>query len=194
MASRCSQAEPLPPAGSEKLPSLCFRARRIRRSRRGGPLRCPCWPGGRRGGRDSRSPCRFSARLPQASASPKSSCSNEMMTPGLRLPWATCRSRQSPGQMHGWPCPEAARVLLRARGLAPIYRGTDMGSDMTNAHSPKSRDSVDQDQFLTVLSREDALKRFEAALFPRPVASDQRRLSDALGCALAQDIVAPIDV
>jgi molybdopterin molybdotransferase/putative molybdopterin biosynthesis protein len=59
---------------------------------------------------------------------------------------------------------------------------------------PKSRDSIDQDQFLTILSREDALARFEAALFPRAVPSEMRRLEDALGCALAQDMVAPIDV
>lgn len=65
---------------------------------------------------------------------------------------------------------------------------------MSNADLPRSRDSVDQGQFLTVLSREDAMARFEAALFPRPVPSEQRRLSDALGCALAEDIVAPIDV
>jgi molybdopterin molybdotransferase/putative molybdopterin biosynthesis protein len=69
-----------------------------------------------------------------------------------------------------------------------------MGSDMSNAHLPRNRDSMDQDQFLTILSREDAMARFEAALFPRPVPSEQRRLSDALGCALAEDIVAPIDV
>ncbi|WP_454620614.1 molybdopterin biosynthesis protein [Bradyrhizobium cenepequi] len=60
--------------------------------------------------------------------------------------------------------------------------------------SAKGRDSVDQDQFLTILSREDALARFEAALFPRAVASDKRELAQALGCALAADIVAPIDV
>jgi putative molybdopterin biosynthesis protein len=65
---------------------------------------------------------------------------------------------------------------------------------MTNAQLPKSRDSVDQDQFLTILSREDALERFEAALFPRPVPSERRQLSGALGCALSEDIVAPIDV
>ena len=69
-----------------------------------------------------------------------------------------------------------------------------MGSDMTNARSPQSRDGVDQDQFLTILSREDALARFDAALFPRAIASELRPLSDALGCALALDIVAPIDV
>jgi putative molybdopterin biosynthesis protein len=69
-----------------------------------------------------------------------------------------------------------------------------MGSDMSNLSSPKSRDSTDQDQFLTILSREDALQRFEAALFPRAVLSEPRRLAEALGCALAEDIVAPIDV
>ncbi|MFH1342214.1 MAG: molybdopterin biosynthesis protein [Pseudomonadota bacterium] len=65
---------------------------------------------------------------------------------------------------------------------------------MTNPQQPKSRDDLEQDQFLTILSREEALARFEAALFPRPVPAEQRPLADALGCALAQDIVAPIDV
>ncbi len=69
-----------------------------------------------------------------------------------------------------------------------------MSADMTHAPHPKNRDNVDQDQFLTVLSREEALARFEVALFPRPVPSEQRPLSGALGCALAQDIMAPIDV
>ncbi|MBO4224376.1 molybdopterin biosynthesis protein [Bradyrhizobium neotropicale] len=68
-----------------------------------------------------------------------------------------------------------------------------MSSDMTNS-SAKGRDSVEQDQFLTILSREEALARFEAALFPRPVASETRPLAQALGCALADDVVAPIDV
>ena len=65
---------------------------------------------------------------------------------------------------------------------------------MTHTPVPKNRDSVDQDQFLTILSREEALARFEAALFPRPVPGEQRLLADALGCALAEDVVAPIDV
>src|SRR5713101_2936339 len=69
-----------------------------------------------------------------------------------------------------------------------------MSPDMSNAPSSKSRDGLDQDQFLTILSREDALARFEAALFPRDVPHLQRLLSEALGCALVQDIVAPIDV
>src|SRR6266436_4004039 len=75
-----------------------------------------------------------------------------------------------------------------------ICCANNMSSDMSNAPPSKSRDSVDQDQFLNILSREEALKRFEAALFPRATPTEQRPLSDALGCALAQDIVAPIDV
>jgi putative molybdopterin biosynthesis protein len=53
---------------------------------------------------------------------------------------------------------------------------------------------VDQDQFLTVLSREDALARFEAALFPRALPHEPRKLADAPGCALSEDVTAPIDV
>src|SRR3954451_1083046 len=60
--------------------------------------------------------------------------------------------------------------------------------------SPKPRDAVEQDQFLTILSREDALARFEAALFPRAVQSETRPLSDALGHALSDEMAAPIDV
>ncbi len=65
---------------------------------------------------------------------------------------------------------------------------------MTQKPVPKAPDSLDQDQFLTVLSREDALARFEAALFPRALPSELRKLADALGCALADDVTAPIDV
>jgi len=65
---------------------------------------------------------------------------------------------------------------------------------MPNAPVAKPRDSVDQDQFLTILSREEAVARFEAALFPGDVVSERRSLADALGYPLAADIVAPIDV
>jgi molybdenum cofactor synthesis domain-containing protein len=65
---------------------------------------------------------------------------------------------------------------------------------MTNTPLPRGRDGVDQDQFLTILSREDALARFEAAVFPRAVPAEERPLMDALGCALAHDIVADLDV
>src|ERR1700737_4898977 len=65
---------------------------------------------------------------------------------------------------------------------------------MIQAFLPNGRDSVDQDQVLTILSREDALQRFEAALFPWHPPREQRRLAAALGCALVQDVLAPIDV
>src|SRR5436305_9019801 len=58
----------------------------------------------------------------------------------------------------------------------------------------ESRESMEQDQFLTILSREDALTRFEAALFPRAIPKQTRRLAEALGHALADDVLAPIDV
>src|SRR3981189_3804096 len=116
------------------------------------------------------------------------------MGPGCRWRSATSRSRPSPAPMHGWPYRAGLRVLLRARRSMPICCGTDMSSEMTNAPIPKNHDSVDQDQFLTILSREDALARFEAALFPRPTPSEPRALADAPGRALAGDVVAPIDV
>jgi putative molybdopterin biosynthesis protein len=65
---------------------------------------------------------------------------------------------------------------------------------MSKVPVAKFRDSVDQDQFLTILSREDAIARFEAALFPRDIPSERKVLADALGYALSADLVAPIDV
>ncbi|NDV85328.1 molybdopterin biosynthesis protein [Aurantimonas aggregata] len=55
-------------------------------------------------------------------------------------------------------------------------------------------ESHEQEQFLAILSREEALARFEAALFPRRGTTQLRPLASALGAALAEDIVAPIDV
>lgn len=66
---------------------------------------------------------------------------------------------------------------------------------MTRSPSPPApRQGIGQDQFLTILSREEALARFQAALFPRPVPGEERALADALGLALAEDVIAPIDV
>ncbi|PDT68500.1 molybdopterin biosynthesis protein [Bradyrhizobium sp. C9] len=65
---------------------------------------------------------------------------------------------------------------------------------MTHTFTPKPNPSVEQDQFLTILSREEAIARFEAALFPRQLPSEARQLAGALGRALAEDVVAPIDV
>jgi putative molybdopterin biosynthesis protein len=56
-----------------------------------------------------------------------------------------------------------------------------------------ARQGVGQDQFLTVLSREEAVARFDAALFPRDLPQEERPLADALGMALARDVVAPLD-
>lgn len=64
---------------------------------------------------------------------------------------------------------------------------------MTNSHTFGRRDAR-QEQFLTILSREEALTRFEAALFPRPIPAEERVLAEALGLALAVDVTAPIDV
>src|ERR1700676_1910024 len=194
MASPCSRAGPLPRQGSETFPSLRCPARRIRRWRHGGRWCSRCWTGCPGFCRDRRRPCRSSARSPQASVSRRSSCSERSRADGRRWLSANCRPQRSPAPTHGSPCRPAQRGLLRARRSMLICCGTDMSSDMTDPPLPKSRDNVDQDQFLTILSREDALKRFEAALFPRAVPSEPRRLSDALGCALAEDIVAPIDV
>jgi putative molybdopterin biosynthesis protein len=69
-----------------------------------------------------------------------------------------------------------------------------MGSGMRSPSTQKGRDGSDQEQFLTILSREDAMARFEAALFPRQLAIEERPLAQALGLALARDIVADVDV
>lgn len=69
-----------------------------------------------------------------------------------------------------------------------------MGSGMTIIPKAPDRSALEQEQFLRILSREEALARFEAALLPRAIPSEQRRLGDALGTALAEDITAPIDV
>ncbi|TYL93447.1 molybdopterin biosynthesis protein [Bradyrhizobium rifense] len=69
-----------------------------------------------------------------------------------------------------------------------------MGSGMTMIPKAPDRSALEQEQFLKILSREEALARFEAALLPRAIPSEQRRLGDALGTALAEDITAPIDV
>jgi putative molybdopterin biosynthesis protein len=69
-----------------------------------------------------------------------------------------------------------------------------MNAKMIQNPAPQKPESVDQDQFLTILSREDALARLEAALFPRDVPSERRKLADTLGCALSEDVTAQIDV
>ncbi|MFN3687999.1 molybdopterin biosynthesis protein [Salinarimonas sp.] len=50
-----------------------------------------------------------------------------------------------------------------------------------------------QDQFLTILSREEAIARFEAALDPKPLGRERVPLAAALGRVLAQDVAAAVD-
>jgi putative molybdopterin biosynthesis protein len=66
-----------------------------------------------------------------------------------------------------------------------------MSSETTK---PSVAHATVQEQFLTVLSREEALERFEAAVFPRKLATERHVLADALGFALAEDVVAAVDV
>ncbi|MFL5210003.1 MAG: molybdopterin biosynthesis protein [Microvirga sp.] len=54
--------------------------------------------------------------------------------------------------------------------------------------------AVTQEQFLTVLPRDEAVARFEAALRPRPLGSETVPLADALGRVVSEDIAAPLDV
>src|SRR5690606_34009829 len=49
-------------------------------------------------------------------------------------------------------------------------------------------------QFLNILSREEALARFEAALFSHAIPIEEWVPADALGMALAADVVASSDV
>ncbi|MET4119088.1 putative molybdopterin biosynthesis protein [Bradyrhizobium sp. JR1.5] len=65
---------------------------------------------------------------------------------------------------------------------------------MTMIPQSQVRSALEQEQFLKILSREEALARFEAALFPRALSSETRKLGAALGASLAEDITAPIDV
>jgi putative molybdopterin biosynthesis protein len=67
-----------------------------------------------------------------------------------------------------------------------------MSAEMTESSTGPG--AVAQEQFLTVLSRGEALARFDAALFPRELARERRVLGDALGFPLADDVVAAVDV
>jgi putative molybdopterin biosynthesis protein len=55
-------------------------------------------------------------------------------------------------------------------------------------------EGLTQDQFLTVLSREEAVRRFREALRPAPRGAESVRLEHALGRVLAADVASPIDV
>ena len=53
---------------------------------------------------------------------------------------------------------------------------------------------AEQEQFLTVIDRDDAERRFLAAVRAAPVAAESVALEDTLGRVLAEDVVAQVDV
>jgi molybdenum cofactor synthesis domain-containing protein len=63
-----------------------------------------------------------------------------------------------------------------------------------NSSSQTSRPSHTQDQFLTVLSREEAMARFTGALPGANLGDEPASLACALGRVLAHDVVAALDV
>src|SRR4051812_31648945 len=77
---------------------------------------------------------------------------------------------------------------------------TDSSSLETTAKAlPQARTSrcgcmAEQDQFLQVLDRDEAERRFRAALDLRPRAVERIRLEDALERTLAEHVVSPVDV
>lgn len=52
----------------------------------------------------------------------------------------------------------------------------------------------EQDQFLTVLDRDEAERRFRAAIDVAPCRAQSRSIDEALGCVLAADVQSPVDV
>ena len=56
------------------------------------------------------------------------------------------------------------------------------------------REALTQQQFLNVLSRDEAILRFEAALAPAPLGSEQVALPAALGRVVAETVAAGIDI
>jgi putative molybdopterin biosynthesis protein len=65
-----------------------------------------------------------------------------------------------------------------------------------NQQTPKAAlsEAVQQEQFLSVLPRDEAQQRFLAALAPKPSGQEEVALQQALGRVLAADLVAPGDV
>src|SRR5438132_4080491 len=55
-------------------------------------------------------------------------------------------------------------------------------------------DPLRQEQFLNVIDRDEAERRFQAALDLSPLDPEEIPLSDALGRVLASDVLAPVDV
>src|SRR5580765_8219257 len=58
----------------------------------------------------------------------------------------------------------------------------------------KNQDSLHQKQFLNVIDRDEAERRFQAVLDLSPLDAEEISLSEALGRVLARDVLAPVDV
>src|SRR5216684_5777082 len=59
---------------------------------------------------------------------------------------------------------------------------------------PMTHSSFQQQQFLDVLDRDEAERRFHAALDLSPLEAEEVALADARTRVLAEDVIAPIDV
>ncbi|HEV2946759.1 MAG TPA: hypothetical protein VGX70_05250, partial [Gemmataceae bacterium] len=55
-------------------------------------------------------------------------------------------------------------------------------------------DPFHQEQFLNVMDRDEAERRFQSVLNLTPLEPEEVPLSDALGRVLASDVLAPVDV
>src|SRR5437016_6662017 len=65
----------------------------------------------------------------------------------------------------------------------------------TRYRSPRPRtERMEQDQFLEVIDRDEAERRFQAVLDLRPLEAEEVPLGQALGRVLAADVIAPVDV
>jgi molybdenum cofactor synthesis domain-containing protein len=66
-------------------------------------------------------------------------------------------------------------------------------TDLRASPAAPARESLVQDQFLSILSRDEAARRFEAALDPRPLPGETVALAQALGRVVARDVAAACD-
>src|SRR5262249_4124006 len=86
---------------------------------------------------------------------------------------------------------EHESLLERTPGAAVAASGS------RNVASPAAvigKTLMQQEQFLDVLDRDEAERRFRAALDLRPLEAEEVPLAELLGRVLAEDVVAPVDV
>jgi len=66
--------------------------------------------------------------------------------------------------------------------------------DINRPNATLAPEAVRQEQFLTVLPRDEALRRWQEALDPRPLGREVVPLAEALGRVIAEDLASPSDV